>query len=122
MVHVAMGVLTRQQQANPGEVSMNVQATVSHMFPGGVVTQSIPDNCSFFEVHGLPENSVPQNCDVLASGQFQFSPTQPSRGSYLVKAEDLVFFIRIYATQSGDGHAEVALRYGFETNKKLRVH
>lgn len=101
---------------------MNVQATVSHMFPSGVVTQSIPDNCSFFEVHGLPENTVPQNCAVLASGQFQFSATQPSRGSYLVKAEDLVFFIRVFSSESGTGHAEVALRYGIDSDKKLRVH
>jgi hypothetical protein len=101
---------------------MNVQATVSHMFPCGVVTQSIPDNHSFFKVHGLPENSVPQNCDVLASGQFQFSTTQPSRGSYLVRAKDLVFFIRVYSTRSGGGHAEVALRYGANADNKLRVH
>lgn len=101
---------------------MNVQATVSLMFPSGTVTQSIPDNCSFYEVHGLSENQVPQNCAVLASGQFQFSTAQPSRGSYLVRAEDLVFFIRIYSTQSGGSHAEVALRYGLDSDKKLRVH
>ena len=101
---------------------MNVQATVSNMFPNGVVTQIIPDNYSFFKVHGLPENSIPQNCDVLASGHFQFSSSLPSRGSYLVKAEDLVFFIRIYSTHSGGGHAEVALRYGSNTDNKLRVH
>lgn len=101
---------------------MNLQDTVALMFPCGVVTQSIPDNSSFFEVHGLPQNSVPQNCAVLASGQFQYSPAQGSRGSYLVQAEDCVFFIRIFSTESGQGYAEVALRYGFDSEKKLRVH
>jgi hypothetical protein len=122
MRRVAKDVLPRHLRAYPKENSMNVQATVSLMFPSGVVTQSIPDNCSFFEVHGLEEDSVPQNCDVLASGQFQFSTTQRSRGSYLVKSDDLVFFIRVYSTQSGGGHAEVALRYGSNAHNKLRVH
>ena len=101
---------------------MNLQDTVARMFPSGIVKQSIPDNSTFFEVHGLPDNSVPQNCSVLASGQFQFSRTQVSRGSYLVQTADFVFFIRVYASEPGKGHAEVALRYGFDPDKKLRVH
>ena len=101
---------------------MNLQETVAQMFPHGVVTQSIPDNSSFFEVHGIPENAVPQNCEVLASGKFQYSRDQDRTGSYLVQAEDHVFFIRVYSTHFGAGHAEVALRYGFDSVKKLRVH
>jgi hypothetical protein len=100
---------------------MNLQHTVAQMFPQGVVTQSIADNSSFFEVHGIPENSVPQNCAVLASGVFQYARGQDRTGSFLVKAEDHVFFIRVYSTQSGGGHAEVALRYGFDSVNKLRV-
>jgi hypothetical protein len=100
---------------------MNLQHTVAQMFPQGVVTQSIADNSSFFEVHGIPENSVPQNCAVLASGVFQYARGQDRTGSFLVKAEEHVFFIRVYSTQSGGGHAEVALRYGFDSVNKLRV-
>jgi hypothetical protein len=87
-----------------------------------VVTQSIPDNNSFFEVHGIPENSIPQNCAVLASGVFQYARDQDRTGSFLVQAEDHVFFIRVHSTRSGGGHAEVALRNGFDPVKKLRMH
>mgnify|MGYP000952304855 CR=1 FL=1 len=101
---------------------MNPQETVALMFPQGVVTQSIPDNCSFFKVHGIAENFIPENCAVLASGEFQYSRDQDRTGSFLVQAEDYVFFIRTYSPRSGGGHAEVALRYGFDPVKKMRVH
>lgn len=101
---------------------MNLQETVAMMFPHGVVTQSIPENSSFFEVHGISEYAVPQNCAVLASGDFQYSHDQKRTGSFLVQAKDHVFFIRVHSTHSGVGHAEVALRYGFDSVNKLRVH
>lgn len=101
---------------------MNLQETVALMFPHGVVTQAIPDSDSFFEVHDIPENTVPQNCAVLASGEFQYFRDQNRTGSFLVQAEQHVFFIRVHSTRSGASHAEVTLRYGFDPVKKLRVH
>ena len=37
---------------------MNLRDTVALMVPHGVVTQSIPDNNGFFEVHKIPGNCV----------------------------------------------------------------
>jgi len=94
---------------------MNLQETVALMFPQGVVTQSKPDNRNFFEVHGISGNFVPKNCAVLASGQFQYFRNQDRTGSYLVQTGEHVFFIRVYPTQSGGSRAEVALRYGIDS-------
>ncbi|BCO27301.1 hypothetical protein MIZ03_2189 [Rhodoferax lithotrophicus] len=71
---------------------MNLQDTVALMFPLGVVAQSIPDNSSFFEVNEIPARSVPQNCAMLATGEFQYSRDQDCTGSFLVQAEEHVFF------------------------------
>jgi hypothetical protein len=101
---------------------MNLRDTVAVMFPHGVVTQSIADNNSFFEVHKNPGNCVPQNCALLASGAFQYARDQDPTGSLLVQAEDYVFFIRVHSTRSGGGHADVALRYGFDSVNRRRVH
>jgi hypothetical protein len=100
---------------NRKEDSMNLHETVALMFPQGVVTQSIPEDSNFFEVHGISHNFVPRNCAVLASGQFQYFRDQDRTGSYLVQTGEHVFFIRVYPTQSGGSRAEVALRYGFES-------
>jgi len=107
---------------HPQEDSMKLQETVALMFPRGVVTQSLTEDSSFFEVHGIPENAIPQNCAVLASGEFQYFLGQDRTGSFLVQAEDHVFFIRVYSTRSGGSHAEVALRYGFDPLKKRQMH
>lgn len=101
---------------------MNLQKTVALMFPHGVVTQAIPDSDSFFEVQEIPENTVPQNCAVLASGEFQYFRDQDRIGSFLVQAEEHVFFIRVHSTRSGGSHAEVTPRYAIDPVKKLRVH
>jgi hypothetical protein len=101
---------------------MNLQDTVALMFPHGVVTQSIPDNNSFFEVREIPENTVPQNCALLASGEFQYARDQVRTGSFLVRAADHVFFIRVHSNRSDGSHAEVTLRNGVAPVTKLRVH
>lgn len=101
---------------------MSLQDTVALMFPHGVVTQSIPDNNSFFEVREIPANAVPQNCALLASGEFQYARDQVRTGSFLVRAADHVFFIRVHSTRSGASHAEVTLRNGVASETKLRVH
>ncbi len=101
---------------------MNLQETVALMFPHGVVTQTMPDSDSIFEVHEIPENTVPQNCAVLAIGEFQYFRDQDRTSSFLVHAEDHVFCIRVHSAHSGGSHAEVILRYGFDPVKKLREH
>jgi hypothetical protein len=65
-----------------------------------------------FEVHGLPNNTVPQNCAVLASGQFQYFMDQACRESYLVETEDFVLIVRICPVSPDSRYAEVGLRFG----------
>ena len=101
---------------------MNLQKTVALMFPHGVVTQTIPESDSFFEVQEIPENTVPQNCAVLASGEFQYFRDQDRTSSFLVHAEDHVFCIRVHSARSGGSHAEVVSRDAVDPMKKLRVH
>ena len=91
---------------------MNLQETITRIFPTGFVKEYNPDKGISFEVHGLPRNSVPQNCEVLASGQFQFSLRQQRSESYLVKTEDFVLFFRIVPAPPDSGYAELALGSG----------
>jgi hypothetical protein len=114
--------VARKLQTNPKEDSMTLQETVALMFPHGVVRKSIPDNNSFFDVREIPANTVPQNCALLASGEFQYARDQVRTGSFLVRAVDHVFFIRVHSTRSGGNHAEVTLRNGVAPVTKLRVH
>jgi hypothetical protein len=89
---------------------MNLQDTVARMFPAGVVTAGDPESGGFVEVHGLPCDTVPRHCSVLASGQFQYVAAEHCQESYLVKAEDFVLFVRICPSRSGVGYAQVAVR------------
>jgi hypothetical protein len=89
---------------------MNLQETIARIFPAGVVRDGDPDRGNSFEVHGLPKNAVPQNCEVLASGKFQFAVGQESRESYLVKTDGCVLFLRICVARPGSSFAEVAPR------------
>lgn len=63
-------------------------------------------------MHGLPRNAVPDNCAVLASGDFQFTRSQARRASYLVKIDDLVLFVRLSPESPDSQFAEIALRSG----------
>ena len=89
---------------------MNVQEAIARIFPGGVLRDCTRDSGDGFEVHGLNKNAVPQNCEVLASGRFQFSAGQAACESYLVKTEGFVLFFRIYATPPGVRYAEITQR------------
>ena len=89
---------------------MNLQETVASLFTQGVITDCGRDSGCCLEVHGLPRNAVPDNCAVLASGQFQFSTAQELRESYLVKIDDFVLFVRL-SSESPDSHfAEIDMR------------
>jgi hypothetical protein len=91
---------------------MNLQETVASLFPHGVITDCGRDNGCCLEVHGLPRNAVPNNCAVLASGQFQFSRGDDRRESYLVKIEDFVLFVRMSPETPDSQFAEIAMRMG----------
>ncbi len=87
---------------------MNLKETIARIFPAGFVKEGDAEHGNHYEVHGLPKHTVPRNCQVLASGQFQFSPGQELRESYLVKTEDFVLFFRICQAPPDSGYAEFA--------------
>lgn len=86
---------------------MSLQSTIALIFPAGVLRRADPETGCAFEVHGLPKSAVPQNCEVLASGQFQFSAGQQRRESFLVKRDDFVLFFRICPVPPDSGYAEI---------------
>ncbi len=49
---------------------MNIQSTLTVLFPAGVVVDCGPSQSGSLEVHGLPKGTVPQNCEVLACGRI----------------------------------------------------
>lgn len=75
---------------------MNIQRAVEKLFP----------NCTFegqivgdddIEILGLARAMAPQNCEVLASGKFQYSLQQAAHNTYLVKADDCVLQVRVFS-------------------------
>ncbi len=87
---------------------MNLQDTLVRIFPNGVIRSGDPESGGFLEVHGLPRHTVPRNCQLLASGEFQFAANQEIRESYLVKTDDFVIFCRMCPAPPDSGYAEFA--------------
>jgi hypothetical protein len=93
---------------------MNFLEAVSQIFPEGVmVTDDTPAESTIgVEVHDLPKNTVPKNCEVIASGQFQYFVGQESRNSYLIKVQELVLMVRMLPCTGSSSrlYAEVRLQ------------
>ena len=88
---------------------MNFQEAVHHIFPG-VVLPSESASDGFIELLGLPARTVPCNCEVLASGQFQYAFNEKQRSSYLVRTGKLVLMVRMCPDVSNSLRAQIALR------------
>jgi hypothetical protein len=88
---------------------MNLQETVFSIFPGCPVTGSVIDD-GIFEVSGITGSMVPQNCEVLASGVFQYATSERSRRTYLVKANELLLMVRILPDASNHLCAQVMMK------------
>jgi len=73
---------------------MNLHETVFSIFPGCTLTSAEAGD-GMIEVGGIASGAVPQNCQVLASGVFQYSSQERSRRSYLVKANELLLMVRL---------------------------
>lgn len=59
------------------------------------------------EVNGLPENTEPQNCEILGKGsEKMLSFPNDRRDYYLVKCGDELAFFRICTAAPGSGYAE----------------
>ena len=93
---------------------MNFLEAVSQVFPEGAkVTDGTPVQSTIgVEVHGLQRDFVPRNCEIIASGQFQYFANQESRNAYLVKIQDYVLLVRILPCRRTPNrlYAEVSLR------------
>lgn len=85
---------------------MDIGDTLARIFPTGVVSGGGPDHDGFFEVRGLPQGTVPENCEVLASGQTTLTVAFQRRGSFLVKTDDFVIFFHICIAHPDSGYAE----------------
>jgi hypothetical protein len=88
---------------------MNLQETVFSIFPGCPQTGSVSDD-GIYEVSGITGSMVPQNCEVLASGVFQYSTSERSRRTYLVKSNEMLLMVRILSDASNHLCAQVMLK------------
>jgi hypothetical protein len=63
------------------------------------------------EVNGLPENTVPLNCEILASGVAR-THGLGRQEHYLVRVDDALVYTRVCAAMAGSGYAEYAVVHG----------
>lgn len=93
---------------------MNFLEAVSRVFPEGAkVTDCASAHPTIgVEVHNLQRDFVPTNCEIIASGQFQYFTDQECRHSYLIKVQEYVLLVRILPCRRTPSnlYAEVRLR------------
>jgi hypothetical protein len=99
---------------------MNLQETVVSIFPGCTLTGSVGDD-GIYEIGGITGAMVPQNCEVLASGVFQYATNERTRRTYLVKANELVLMVRILPDASNHLCAQIMERVSLEVSNG-RLH
>lgn len=78
---------------------MNIQLAVEKLFPDCTFEGQIVGDDGI-EVLGLARAMVPKNCEVLASGIFQYARHQTAHNTYLVKADDCVFQVRVFSAHA----------------------
>ena len=88
---------------------MNIGNTLARIFPTGVVSYGSPDQGGFFEVYGLPQGTVPEFCEMLASGQNTHAVALQRRESFLAKTDDFILFFHICIAQPDSGYAEFVM-------------
>lgn len=113
---------------------MNIHSTLTCLFPAGVVVDCGLPHGDSLEVHGLPKGTVPQNCEVLASGRSKFIWGCEHQEIYLVKTEDYFVVLRIgpAGPKQSDGefvvsrayapvNDELALNFQINARKRMEV-
>ena len=88
---------------------MNIGKTLARIFPSGVVSDGGPGQDGFFEIRGLPQGTVPEHCEVLASGQTRRALALQRRESFLAKTDDFVLFFHICIAHPDSGYAEFVM-------------
>lgn len=87
---------------------MEKQALLKKLFPNPSATI---EGRSGNEVNGLAKNTVPQNCEILASGLAKTSMLGRQE-HYLVRVEDVLVYTRVCSAMEGSGYDEYAVIYG----------
>jgi hypothetical protein len=85
------------------------------------LTGSVSDD-GIYEIGGITGAMVPQNCEVLASGVFQYSMSERSRRTYLVKANKLLLMVRILPDASNHLCAQIMERAAPQVPVGKRLH
>lgn len=88
---------------------MNLHEAVVSIFPGCTI-MGVTADAGVIEVRGSTDVMVPQNCEVLASGEFQYSSQERSRASYLLKVNDLFLMVRVVPDATSRPYAQIMLK------------
>jgi hypothetical protein len=88
---------------------MDFQDAVHRIFPDASLPPELGRG-DFVELSGLPARTVPCNCEVLASGQFQYAFGERQHRSYLVRTGTLELMVRLCPDARNSLSAQVALR------------
>jgi hypothetical protein len=100
-----------------------INRTISSLFPYSNVSVVLRNRSADVEVNGLPQGSIPQNCEVLLSGSETHG--RMLRQHFLVKVGDRVVYLTICTPEYGDslfaliqGHAQIESEGGEEVRKR----
>jgi hypothetical protein len=88
---------------------MDKQSTIKKLFPNPNATVNGRGGS---EVNGLSKNTVPQNCEILASGLADTS-LLGRQEHYLVRVDDALVYTRVCTAMEGSGYEEFAVIYDF---------
>jgi hypothetical protein len=100
---------------------MNLQETVFSIFPGCTLSGSVSDE-GVYEVSGITGAMVLQTCEVLASGVFQYSASERSRRTYLVRANEHVRMVWLLPDESNHLHVQIMEQVQSEVIGAKRLH
>lgn len=99
---------------------MTLQEAIGTILPGGTVLHGDIED-GVFEVRNLHGYTSPQNCEVLASGVFQYAIGERSRRTYLVRLDERTLVVRIHA--DADNHlCALVMERTHAGGKRARLH
>lgn len=87
---------------------MDIQDILKKLFPNPQTTFSGRNG---YEVNGLSKGTVPQNCEILATGLAD-TRLLDRQEHYLVRVGDALVYTRVCAAMEGSGYDEFAVVHG----------
>ncbi len=100
---------------------MDMRSTLTTLFPAGLVIDRGAAKGDLLEVHGLPKGTVPQNCEVLASGLARLYWGRERQQIYLVKTEDFLVLLRIGPAGPDNADGEFVVSRGYSPLGDKRI-